>query len=60
MWAGRWEQFRGKAIRKIAARQLEQTLSCSEASLDSDYYLSLPEDVRSGKWKVAGQRYRYE
>lgn len=27
---------------------------------DSDFYLSLPEDVSSVKWKVAGGRYHCE
>lgn len=38
---------------------MEQTPCCSEPSLDSDIYLSLPEDV-SAKWKGAERRYHRE
>uniref|UniRef100_A0A3Q3XQ16 Uncharacterized protein n=1 Tax=Mola mola TaxID=94237 RepID=A0A3Q3XQ16_MOLML len=44
----------GKTFQKSQQGNRTKTLSCSEPSLESDFYLSLPEDIRSVKWKVAG------
>lgn len=49
----------GKALFKNPSIS-EQTLSRREPGLDSDFYLSLPEDVSGVKWNVAGGGHRRE